>query len=76
MCYATKAFKGKNLFNVQGSPIQFNGTKDKKFINSFRFFTLTNFREITFCVTWESKEIETTKIILKKKKLPKRIHTT
>lgn len=67
MCYVTKTFKGKNLFNVQDSPIQFNGTEDKKFINGFRFFTVTNFREIIFCVTWESKETEIPKIILKKR---------
>lgn len=51
MCYVTKVFKGKNLFNVQNSPIHFNGTEDKKFINGFRFFTVTKFREIIFCVT-------------------------
>lgn len=75
MCYVTKAFKGKNLFNVQDSPIQFNGTEDKKFINGFKAFTVTNFREIISCVIWESKETKISKIILKKKKrVPKRIH--
>lgn len=66
MCYIIKVFKGKNLFNVQNSPLHFNGTEDNKFINGFRFFTVTNFREIIFCVIWESKETEIPKIILKK----------
>lgn len=66
MCYVIKVFKGKNLFNVQNSPLYFNGTEDNKFINGFRFFTVTNFREVIFCFTWESKETEIPKIILKK----------
>lgn len=67
MCYVIKVFKGKNLFNVQNSPLYFNGTEDNKFINGFRFFTVTNFREVIFCFTWESKETEIPKIILKKR---------
>ena len=35
--------RGKNLFNVRDSPIHFNVTENKKFINDFRFCTVPNF---------------------------------